>query len=155
MEGDSEGFSKLWGDICIIMSSTTMSEVPDPHPIYPTLTTLFKTMKIYLGNLQVCPPKKDYDHAIYLQDHSNIPNIRPYRHPYYQKFEIEKFVQEMLGARIIRPNTNHYSSPIILVKEKDGGWRFCVDYRALNKITIPDKFLIPIIEELLDEQGGA
>jgi len=53
---------------------------------------------------------------------------------------IERFLKEMLTTRIIKPNNNPFSSRVILVKKMDGGWRFCINYRALNKLTLLDKF---------------
>lgn len=96
------------------------------------------------------PPHQPIDHQIHLQGTGPV-NIRLYRYAHAQKEEIEKLVDDMLQLGIIRPSTSPYSSPMLFVRKKDGGWRFCVDYRAINNITVLEKISIPVVEELFDE----
>lgn len=57
----------------------------------------------------------------------------------------------MLDSNMIQPTHDLFSSLVLLVKKKDDSWRCCVDYRALNAITLKDRFPMPTIDELLDE----
>jgi len=101
------------------------------------------------------PPRRSHDRSIMLKEGTSPISVRPYRYPYYQKSEIEKLIKELLVMGTIRPSQNSFSSPVLLVRKADGSWRMCVDYRALNKETMKDKFPIPVVEELLDELHGS
>lgn len=101
------------------------------------------------------PPKRSQDHFIPIKPGSKPVHSNPYRCPYFQKEEIEKITREMLDCGVIRNSNSPYASPVLLVKKKDNTWRMVVDYRALNSITIKNKYPIPIIEELLAELQGS
>lgn len=101
------------------------------------------------------PPTRQFDHTIPLIPGAQSVNMRPYHYTPTQKDEIEAQVTEMLQNDIIQHSSSPFASPILLVKKKDGSWRFCVDYRHLNAITVKNKYPLPIIDELLDELSGA
>lgn len=81
--------------------------------------------------------------------------MRQYHSPHFQKTQIERLTAERLQSGIIRPSSSSYSSPILLVRKKDGTRLFCVDYRELNSISRKDRFPISTIYELFDELHGA
>eukprot|EP00253_Pinus_taeda_P034532 PITA_34532 len=95
------------------------------------------------------PPKKEIVHDINLQQDAPFPNIRMYRLSTLENAEIKNQVQDFLEKGFIRPSTSPCGSPIVLVRKKDGSWRMCIDYRALNKITIKNHYPLPRIDDLL------
>ena len=101
------------------------------------------------------PPSRACDHRIPLEPGAKPVVVRLYRYPHGQKDEIEKQCATMLQQGITRPSRSPFSSPVILVPKADDSWCLCVDYRELNAKTIKDKLPIPMIDELVEELGGA
>jgi hypothetical protein len=71
------------------------------------------------------------------------------------KDEIEGQVKELLHFGLISLSTSPFASLVLLVQKKDGTWRFCVDYRKLNSLTVKNIFPMPLIDEILDELHGS
>src|SRR6201995_787903 len=69
--------------------------------------------------------------------------------------ELKKQVADLLAKGFIQPSKSPFGAPVLFVKKKDGSQRMCVDYRALNKLTIKNKYPLPRIDELLDRLQGA
>ena len=96
------------------------------------------------------PLKREIQHEIHLQHDAPLPNFGMYRMSIIEMEEIKKQVQELLDQGVIRSSTSPCGSLIVLVPKKDGTWRICVDYRALNKITVKNRYPLPYIDDLLD-----
>ncbi|MCH90152.1 RNA-directed DNA polymerase (Reverse transcriptase), partial [Trifolium medium] len=144
---------RKWGTEWWCAQHQHMEAIQDNIP--NELRGIFQQFKdVFKECIQLPPERSKVHHIKLFPDHGPI-NVRPYRYPHHQKEEIERQVSELLQAGVIQPSMSAFASPVILVKKKDKSWRMCVDYRALNKATIPDKYPIPIVDELLDELHGS
>jgi hypothetical protein len=94
------------------------------------------------------PPKRAHDHHIILKLDAQSVAVRPYRYPAAHKDELERQCAAIMEQGIVRRSDSPFSSPVLLVKKPDGSWHFCVDYRALNTLTVKDAFSIPVVDEL-------
>jgi Reverse transcriptase (RNA-dependent DNA polymerase) len=80
---------------------------------------------------------------------------QPYRAGPLARTAEQTEVNRMLAENIIEPATSEWSSPVVLVPERDGGMRFCVDYRKLNNLTERDVYPLPRLDECIDCLGDA
>nr|KYP33216.1 Retrovirus-related Pol polyprotein from transposon 17.6 [Cajanus cajan] len=133
-----------------------MRRMQHTHAIAELFTLQFSHIDAPVFNVPSgLPPSRSQNHSIPLVEGADPVKVRLYRYPHSRKDQIEVMITDMLKEGIIVPSTSPFSSLIILVKKKDGTWRFCTDYRALNAITFKASFPIPTVDELIDELYGA
>ena len=98
------------------------------EPVASEIQSILKRYEKVFAEPHGLPPNRKHEHKIQIREGVNPINVRPYRYAHVQKNEMERMVKEILEVGIIRVSHSPYSSPVILVRKKDGSWRFCVDY---------------------------
>ena len=100
------------------------------------------------------PPCQGIDHEIELIPGSKPPAKNAYRMTSPELAELRKQLDELLTAGFIRPTKAPCRAPLLFQKKKDWSLRLCIDYRAVNKITVRNKYPLPIITDLFDRLHG-
>ena len=129
---------------------TAISPSLDTNDKHSLLTTLLEFPDVFndgLGHTRVTVHKIDTGESSPIRQY-------PRRLPYHFREEVDRQVNDMLSQGVIQPSTSPWSSPIVLVKKKDGSYRFCIDYRKLNSITKNDANPLPRVDDLLDALNG-
>jgi len=106
-------------------------------------------------DFNVLPKHRQWDHAIEL-----IPGVEPKSSKVYllspvEQKELDSFLEENLHTRRIRPSKSPMAAPVFFIKKKNGSLRLVQDYRALNSITVKNKYPLLLISELMSQLRGA
>jgi transposase InsO family protein len=106
-------------------------------------------------NAKTLPPQKATDHTIELKDGETPPYGPIYPLSQTELRELRAYLDENLDNGRIRPSKSPAGAPILFVPKKDGSLRLCVDYRGLNKVSVKNRYPLPLISEILDRLAGA
>nr|CAH66048.1 OSIGBa0131F24.2 [Oryza sativa] len=129
----------------VILNQVALQEIPIVQD-YPD---------VFPEDLPGMPPKRDIEFRIDLVPGTNPIHKRPYRMAANELAEVKRQVDDLLQKGYIRPSTSPWGAPVIFVEKKDHTQRMCVDYRALNEVTIKNKYPLPRIDDLFDQLEGA
>ena len=101
------------------------------------------------------PPDRGVEHVMPLLPDSQPPFQRMYRLAPSELQEVQRQVTDLLAKKQLEPSTSPYGAPILFVEKKTEDLRMVVDYRALNKITVKNRYPLPRIDDLFDKLFGA
>jgi hypothetical protein len=86
---------------------------------------------------------------------ATVPNIHMFRYTQNELAEMQTQVAYLLRYGLIQKLTSPFGAPVLFVKKKTGEMRMCINYRALNKVTVANRYPLPWIDDLLDKMQGA
>lgn len=121
----------------------------------PPIQSLINEFQDVFSPISELPPVRDTGHTIPLEPGAKAPFRPMFRLSPKEMDEVERQVTELLKHGLIEPSSSPYGAPILFVGKKDGTLRMCIDYRALNKITVKNKYPLPRIDQLMDSLAGA
>ena len=101
------------------------------------------------------PAVRNVMHRINVQEGVSPIRAQPYRQGIAAREEVARQIEQQLADGIIQPSASPWASPVVLVKKANGKWRFCVDYRRLNAVTIRDSYPLPRMDDALDSLSRA
>jgi len=104
---------------------------------------------------EVLPPHRPYDLKINLEEGAQPPVGPIYSLSASEQEALKEFIEENLNTGFIRPTSSLHGAPVLFVKKKDGSLRLCVDFCGLNHISKKDRYLLPLISNLLDSPRKA
>jgi hypothetical protein len=110
---------------------------------------------VFPEELPGMPPDRDIEFVMKLKPGTTPIYMTPYRMATPELAEWKEHVKELLEKGFIRPSSSPWGAPVIFVPKKDGTQRLCVDYRALNEVTIKNKYPLPRIDDPFDQLHGA
>ena len=132
-------------------------DVPPPDATQMPLPEEFRDFenRVTASHMDLLPRRTAADHAIDL-----LPNTTPPYGPIYLLSQVElkilrEYLDEGLRSGRIRRSKSPAGAPILFVPKKDGKLRLCVDYRGLNRITVKNRYPLPLISEILDRLSDA
>ncbi len=126
-----------------------------PHPSIEALLGKYKDVFPEELPKGLPPHRPQGDFKIELKDGSKPMKKGLYRMSLTELEETKRQVAKLLEQGFVRPSTSPWASPVLFASKKDGGLRFCVDYRAVNKMTTKNSYPLPRIDGILDEIGQA
>jgi hypothetical protein len=112
-------------------------------------------LDVFPEELSGMPLDRDIEFLIELKLGTTPIYKTPYRMATLELVELKEHIKELLEKEFIRPNSSLWGAPVIFVPKKDGTQRLCIDYRALNEVTIKNKYPLPRIDDLFDQLRGA